>query len=129
MISKSNFENNSSKTVWFSNSFVLNDSREAEFVYGTLRSENPSPDSRLHISIKPKTSQIDGGTSLKLSSNLNMHMFMQINEDWNRNYLELPKTTSSPFSPAQSLLYGRNEKKRKGKLYIYPSSRAKSYFF
>ena len=50
-----------------------------------------------------------------------MHEHMQINEDWNRNYLELPKTTSSPFSPAQSLLCGRKEKKRKGKLYIYPS--------
>ena len=40
-------------------------------------------------------------------------MDVQINEIWNRNYLELPKTSSSPFFPAPVL---RTEEKGKGKL-------------
>ena len=117
-LSKSNFENNSSKTKSFSNSFDLNDSRETEFVNETFRYENFSLDSRLHISVKSKISQIDGRTSLKRTLNLDMHAHMQFNADWNRNYLELPKTTFSPF---HQLKISRTEEMERESVYIYPS--------
>ena len=112
-VQKSIFENNSSRSKPFSNSFVLNDFREAEFVNETFRYENSSPDSRLHISIKPKTSQIDGGNTLKL----NMHEHMQINEDWNGNYLELPNSFLPLFFSSSNFF--RTEE-MKGKAFIFP---------